>query len=167
MELKQPITIDMKAFLLEGKFDCIQMGQTKEWIKHNFPDPDSDNYMGHHLSIWLYGGIEFHFDHEQLYMIWCDNLRFMDRCKTLRVNKWLFHNLDELTLGLAQNQLNHEYCSYRVMFDRELKTTGLQIQKSRVSLWFEQEECSSEYIISAFQLCDRCYDTYDMKYQAI
>ena len=40
MQLPRPISIDMLDFLRDGRFDCIEPGQTKEWILNNFPDPD-------------------------------------------------------------------------------------------------------------------------------
>ena len=40
MQLPRPISIDMLDFLHDGRFDCIEPGQTKEWILNNFPDPD-------------------------------------------------------------------------------------------------------------------------------
>lgn len=59
MQLPRPINIDMLDFLRDGRFDCIEPGQTKEWILNNFPDPDGKCRIAD--DIWLYGNIEFHF----------------------------------------------------------------------------------------------------------
>ncbi|EHC1583774.1 hypothetical protein JT374_001857, partial [Listeria monocytogenes] len=60
MKLNKPVEIEMETFIQKGEFDCIKIGQTKEWILNNFPDPDSISNIGHNLYIWLYGNIEFH-----------------------------------------------------------------------------------------------------------
>ena len=41
MKLKTPIEIDFLGFFKTGKFDCLKLGQSKEWILNNFPNPDS------------------------------------------------------------------------------------------------------------------------------
>ena len=62
IKLKNPVNVDLFKFVTKGEFDYIENGQTKEWILNNFPDPDQIGDMGHGLSIWLYGRIEFQFD---------------------------------------------------------------------------------------------------------
>ena len=51
MQLPRPISIDMLDFLHDGRFDCIEPGQTKEWILNNFPDPDGKCRIAD--DIWL------------------------------------------------------------------------------------------------------------------
>ena len=62
MKFNQTIEINFKSFFLEGNFDCIRIGENKEWILNNFPDPDNFNDMNYSMSIWTYGSIEFHFN---------------------------------------------------------------------------------------------------------
>ena len=40
MEYKNKIKVSIKDFFLDGKFDFIEIGQSKEWILNNFPKPD-------------------------------------------------------------------------------------------------------------------------------
>ncbi|EHH6118450.1 hypothetical protein J8O47_002069 [Listeria monocytogenes] len=51
MKLNKPVEIEMETFIQKGEFDCIKIGQTKEWILNNFPDPDSISNIGHNLYI--------------------------------------------------------------------------------------------------------------------
>jgi hypothetical protein len=40
MKLPTKIPIDMREVCRTGRFDCLRIGQTKELILSNFPDPD-------------------------------------------------------------------------------------------------------------------------------
>lgn len=40
MKLSHKISIIFLDFFKTGRFDCLKLGQTKEYIVHNFPDPD-------------------------------------------------------------------------------------------------------------------------------
>ena len=71
MQLPRPINIDMLDFLRDGRFDCIEPGQTKEWILNNFPDPDGKCRIAD--DIWLYSNIEFHFGDGELVHIYSDH----------------------------------------------------------------------------------------------
>jgi len=79
--LERPVVVDLYDFIIKGAFDCIKIGQTKEWILNNFPDPD-DVENGFHMtkkgSIWTYGNIEFHFSDNILFLIFCDNFSTFD-----------------------------------------------------------------------------------------
>lgn len=73
MKLKDPIQVDLLEFFRIGKFDYLKLGQTKEWIINNFPDPDGMNTDTYESPIWVYGNIELHFnDDETLYLIYSD-----------------------------------------------------------------------------------------------
>lgn len=61
MKLNHKINIDLKAFILNGKFDFVELGQTQEWLVQNFADPDDQADMGNQIDIWRFGSIEFHF----------------------------------------------------------------------------------------------------------
>jgi hypothetical protein len=74
MHLKHKITIDLLDFIKYGKFDYIKIGKSKEWIINNFPDPDflSKSPEVYNHPIWQYGNIEFHFNNEELFLIYSD-----------------------------------------------------------------------------------------------
>jgi hypothetical protein len=77
MKLQHPIDIDLLRFFLTGKFDCIVPGQDAEWIAAHFADPDDDSDMGRGFRIQRWGSIEFHFEHNKLYL--CRFSRAWDR----------------------------------------------------------------------------------------
>ncbi len=69
MQLQHRITIDLLEFIQSAKFDYIKLGQTKEWILNNFPDPDGlqDSAEVYDNPIWWYGNIELHFNGQELF----------------------------------------------------------------------------------------------------
>lgn len=70
MDIKDKIKIDFLEFFKFGKFDFIKLGQTKEWILNNFPEPDSrfdSEMLKNGCDIWTYGDIEFHFTGQELF----------------------------------------------------------------------------------------------------
>lgn len=138
------IPIDLKAFILEGKFDCIQPGQSREWIANNFPAPDNGYDMRSKRSIWKYGSWEFHFDKEQLCLIWCDDLANSHTCPALHMDLWILKELHQLTLGHVLSQLNEAQANYSVKFDRQLKHAAVKVRKSDVVLWFEPKAEEAE-----------------------
>jgi hypothetical protein len=42
MRPDKKIEIGIFYFFKYGKFDCVKLGQTKEWFLDNFPDADSE-----------------------------------------------------------------------------------------------------------------------------
>lgn len=165
MKLNQPIDIDLKLFFLKGEFDCIKPGQTKEWILNNFADPDSnwDNEYGQ--SIWTYNSLEFHFDKDQLYLIWCDGLSHLTPCHQLNYTKWFLDDDSPLTLSYVLHILNVEAVNYKVKHNIALHIVQVKIIDSNVTLHFEQLEetkCqnSNEYEFIAFGLSHGDYETF-------
>ena len=63
MRLHAPLPIDLLTFFRTGHFDCLKIGQDRETILHNFPDPDdwSARSPMERASIWRYGNVELHF----------------------------------------------------------------------------------------------------------
>lgn len=167
MKLDKPIDIDLKKFILDGDFDFIRLGQTKEWIINNFPNPDNDSNEDLNFSIWEYGSIEFHFDGDKLFLIWCDNLSHLDECITLKIDKWIFEDLSKLTLRNVLSILNTEQSNYSIKFNQQLHNTVVKIRKSGVTLWFENIENWEDstrpdiYCLVGFGLNHPEYDTFE------
>ena len=55
------IHIDFLEFIKTGRFNCIKLGQKKDYILNNFPKPNNVWNDESENGIWLYGNIEFHF----------------------------------------------------------------------------------------------------------
>ncbi len=140
------VEIDFFEFFKNGIFDYIKIGKTKEWILNNFPNPDGFyNYGGTNLlsdkcSIWKYGAIEFHFDRNELYFIWCDNLPNLKDTSNIKLKKWFLDDLSKLTLSFVLSILNTEQMNYKITFDSDLKNSVIYIEKSNVELWFQSLE---------------------------
>ena len=150
--MTQPIHIDLKQFILEGKFANVTMGQNKSVINECFLPAISDNEMGNNLSISLYQGIEFHFDGDMLFTIWCDNLAYIKNTKKLIFNKWIVDDLDRMSLVYAIKIFSDEFVNFSIRFDNNLNNAVLKIRKSGVELWFENTSENDMCIPSEYQL---------------
>jgi hypothetical protein len=116
MTLTQPIEIDLLAFIRTGKFDSIKLGQTKEWIINNFPDPDDTNNDNFNSPIWHYGNIEFHFDNDnKLFLIFSDYIDTLTGGQSLHLQKWIFDQPKNLT---TQN-VTHHFAKERIGYKLE------------------------------------------------
>ncbi len=174
MKLKNPIQINLKDFFQKGQFDCIKTGKTKEWILNNFPDPDNFDhslFMSKKCNIWTYGALEFHFDLDELFLIWCDNLPYLKNSKSIKYEKWILEDLSKMTLLEVQKILNSEKSNYSVKLDKDSKNAIIKIKQSEVGLWFEnltetEEELPdfNEFKLIAFEKSSIDYDCFDKKF---
>lgn len=119
--------------------------------------------MGHGLSIWLYGHLEFHFDGEQLFMIWCDNLDPIDSGDSIRLEKWILNDCAAQNLTAVFNTLIGERVDIQVVHQSP-NTVLLHINPSRVTLWFETDDDNDPtgqkaYLLRAFSLIHRDNET--------
>ncbi|WP_375471081.1 hypothetical protein [uncultured Nostoc sp.] len=148
MTLLDPIDIDLLAFIKTGKFDYIKLGQTKEWILNNFPDPDDTSKGDLKSSIWRYGNIEFHFDNnDKLFLIFSDYIDTLDGGPSLRLHKWIFDRPKELSLTNVVRQLAVERISYKleyVVLPNEYTSIAIYSLGSGVKLSFVQPESDDE-----------------------
>jgi len=163
MKLEKSIEIDILEFFKSGKFDYIKLGQTKEWILNNFPDPDtrfdSDWVKERDVDIWTYGNIEFHFSGENLYLIFSDNFSFMDKLtggNSLKLNRWIFEDASKLNLIFVLKELNSNGIDYKKRMDK----LGVCVRlNSGIELTFENRDDiedlnPNEFIMSSFSKID-------------
>ena len=144
----EPINIDLLTFIKTGKFDYIKLGQTKEWIIENFPDPDDTYQDNYNSPIWFYGNIEFHFhEDEKLFLIYSDYIDTLDGRQSLRLQKWIFDEPDKLTLDNVIRHLTKERVDFKIEY-RTLSTGDttaiLEIIASHVNLSFALPENDDE-----------------------
>ncbi|WP_299435666.1 hypothetical protein [uncultured Aquimarina sp.] len=122
MKLKTPIEIDLLEFFKTGKFDYLKLGQTKEWIINNFPDPDcySPDFLTEEVNIWTYGGIELFFENEKLYLIYSDYWYEgkLESSNQIKLNKWIFEDIDKLNLAFVLKVLNTHNIDYKKKTDK-------------------------------------------------
>lgn len=88
------VSIDLLDFFRAGRFGSVRIGQTKEFILHDFPDPDDWGPTGRATGvgdarIWRYGNIELHFDGDELCMIFSDHLDELDGGPSLALDRWI------------------------------------------------------------------------------
>lgn len=164
MQLKHKITINFLEFFKTGKFDCLKLGQTKEYILNNFPDPDGspDHFMQTHKNgdIWCYGKIELHFDAEnRLFLIFSDYIDTLTGGNNLILEKWILETPQELNLINVIKHLNKENIDFEKRIEKTLGQIKIKLLKSNVNLSFLSEEISelkiadpNNYILGAFSL---------------
>lgn len=159
MKLNNPIDIDVLDFFKTGKFDYLKLGQSKEWILNNFPDPD-DFGMGEnllHAKIWFYGNIELHFDKEDLCLIFSENIHDLTGGQFLKLNKWILEEPGKLSLAYVILQLNKQRIDFFKKTERlDEEYIRLQIVDSNVWLTFINHENEftnpNDFMLSAFSL---------------
>jgi hypothetical protein len=154
MQLQHRITIDLLEFIKTGKFDYVKLGQTKQWILTNFPDPDDyqDSSGVYDNPIWWYGNIEFHFDKEELFLIHSDYIETLDGGDSLELKKWIFSDPQKLNLCYVLEQLNQQRIDFKVEHQTfgELSSVKVTICKSRVVLGFSPPEVDNEEALEVF-----------------
>jgi len=146
MKLLHPIEIDLLAFFLTGKFDCIEPGQDADWILANFADPDDMSDMGRGFNIWRWGSIEFHFESKKLYLIWCDGFHHVASSPALKVQCGWLEQPRGLSLAWVLEQLNNACVSYRVTHNPSLKQAQIRILASGVELHFEAADAQGDAV---------------------
>lgn len=125
MKLKEPIEIDFLEFFKTGKFDCLKLGQTKEWVLNNFPDPDGESdhetlKEGNGFDIWTYGDIELHFENQKLFLIYSDHWYEwkLEGGTNLRLKKWIFSDISQLNLRFVLEAFNTHNIDYKKKTDQ-------------------------------------------------
>ena len=152
MKLDKKIDVDILDFLKYGKFDYIKLGQTKDWILNNFPDPDDQS-----KSILKYGDIEFHFDENILFLIFSEDFNNfeLNGGKKINVINWIFNELSELTLINVLKLLNEKDINYKKDENKWFIKIRLE---SGVELTFDNDEIENlnknNYIMKTIGLID-------------
>ena len=157
MKLKVPIEIDLLKFFKTGKFDYLKLGQTKEWIITNFPDPDcyDTDFLTDEVNIWTYGGIELHFTGNELTVIFSDYWYpgKLDSSNQLKLDKWILEDVDKLNLLFVITELNN----HNIDFKKKTDNLGVLLRlKSGVELTFENSDDEEDLSTNDFQLTSFC-----------
>lgn len=161
MQLEHKIPINFLDFFKTGKFDYLKIGQTKEYIINNFPDPDCFNkgveFLNHN-SIWTYGNIELHFNKEnKLWMIFSDYINTLNGGDNLILEKWILEKPQKLTLLKVIEHLNKEHIDFEKRTEKTINQIKIKILKSHVELYFLPDEKKKKsnpnvYMLNAFSL---------------
>lgn len=147
----------MLDFIKTGKFGSIELGQTIEYIKANFPLPDDIWDGGDDTFIWRYGVFEFHFIQGELALLWCDNLAYLNNPdkEQFVLDKWIFKESEELTLSYFCSILDLENIAYNVkgtFFDYQNQKLPdnviLNVDDTDVVVYFENVSVDASSISS-------------------
>ena len=139
MKLNHKIDIDLKAFILNGKFDFVEIGQTQEWLAQNFADPDDRGDGREQVELWRFGTIEFYFFEKELFQIFCDGLHQLKKSRSLNIQPWVLKKYKKMTLSKFLKILNKEQVNYSVKHDSSLNNAIVKISKSQVTVYFSPE----------------------------
>ncbi|KXX70404.1 hypothetical protein [Flammeovirga sp. SJP92] len=151
MKFEQKIVIDLEEFFCKGQFDFLKLGQTKEWILNNFPNPDGleSNHSIFQDDVWRYGNIELHFHQEKLFLIFSDYINELDGGSSLELKKWFLNEKGHHTLSKVLDQMNQKHIDFHKKTNHQLKTVSLTLS-SGVKLGFglheNDEETYDEYL---------------------
>ncbi|MFT6628708.1 MAG: hypothetical protein ACJA1R_001982 [Flavobacteriales bacterium] len=139
MKTNHKIPIDMREFVLNGHFDCVKIGQTRSWLRSNFPEPD-DWLTGETIESsahWRYGNLKFVFENDRLVHIISDCFRQLDGGTHFDVRPWIlndspsFAETTQLLVGLG---VDHETRIFSI-----INRVDVRVSKSEVALSFCQE----------------------------
>ena len=91
-------------------------------------------------SIWTYGNIEFHFDDNILYLIFCDNFSIFDEVagmltdqwdagKHIDLRKWIFEKANSLKCSEVMSILNQNKINFSLFHNPNLGNVVIRILK--------------------------------------
>lgn len=153
MKFNNKIKINLFNFFSTGKFDCIEINTSKEYILNNFPEPNLIGEINESISIWRYGVIEVSFFDNEVILIMCDDIENLNAGESIELESWLLPKT-ELTLLDYQRELNDLNIDYQIINKPDNCIIDLKIIQSNVILSFynfENENLKpSEYTICAF-----------------
>ena len=159
MQLKFPLEIDLFAFFQSGKFDYVQLGQTKAWLHDNFPDPDDFGGGKTHAKakIWRYGNLEFHFENDDtLTRIYSDYIADLDAGPNIVLNKWLLAEPERLHLHHIIAAFLALKWDFAIQQIDALPAILLRLPQSRMTLWFYGDDdgktAHMDYKLQAFSM---------------
>lgn len=142
MKTSPPIDIDLRAFFSLGRFAGLKLGDSRDTVRSKFPEPDSSwdaEMQSGGFDIWTYGDIELHFETDELFLIFSDDLSDLHGGEALRLERWIFEEPDKLNLAFVRRTLSDEKIDYKMQSD----ALGVRLRlTSGVELGLPQENWS-------------------------
>jgi hypothetical protein len=136
MKLNHKIKINLLDFIKSGKFEFVTIGQNKEWLAANFPDPDFKTKPKNNSSCWGFGKIEFWFVDDELDMIFTDHLEYLNAGNAIELDKSIFNDQTKNKLKYVQSKLTQFDIDYHIRHDSNLEQIILTVAHSNVKLGF-------------------------------
>ena len=123
----EPIPVSFRDLILNERFECVQLGATKEWLSKNFPEPDNC-FPGEDpktADIWQYVNLEFHFYKDVLFMIFTDNVDTIDAGPKLQLDSWILKEGAPTYFSDWIFVLNREGLDFTVVQKQEIDQTHI------------------------------------------
>jgi hypothetical protein len=148
--LRIPLELDLREFILTGKFGFISLGLSKEELENqHFPPEGWQNGQTKETSnIWRYGNFELHFENGNLIRIFNDYLNELDGGQSIKITDyWLLKLKPPTILETMQNlnQLDINFARTSNLLKQVLITT-----EQGIKLIFEEE--NGELKLSALSM---------------
>lgn len=152
--------ISIRQFFIKGSFGEVTPGQTKEDILSFFPAPDDESDVSKDLSIWRYGNIEFHFENNVLFLIFCDYIDIMTGGKSLKLSKWFLSEYEKLDIISVIKEFNLNRMNFKLTHDGQEPAEIKLTLESGVVLHFRALDDNTNdninrYHLTAFALSGR------------
>jgi hypothetical protein len=138
--MNNKIKVKLLTFFRCGRFGIDFDSTSKDWFDCHFAKATDKSYLGSNLSIWRYDTVEFHFDGDNLFQIWCDNLEQLSSNRRISFDKWILQHPLRLTLNYVIKHLQQENITYQIdeCLDNDRQT--LLLPSSGVRLLFEDNK---------------------------
>lgn len=150
---EQKTTVDILDFFKTGFIKNITISEKKTFVIDDLGIPD-DFALGKNLEeaqVLIYGNIEFHFEKNNLYLIYCDKITGLNGGKNIHLLKKVFEK-DILTLESFIDYFIIEDIYYIIEDETDDNCISVILQNSNVKFEFYPENNSQTKILSAFYL---------------
>ena len=183
MSTSNKMNIDLKEFFIKGHINGIKPSISKDQFLAQYPKPDAfetnpelfmDSSAKRYPNIWTYGNIEFHFNKEGLFMVWCDHIGdFYGKLKggpSIELSRWFLEENTTINCINLIEILNHENLDFSRTTNKYSESIELSLS-NRVQFTFhleshwsvepelakkrKEETSLNKYTLSAFSLMDK------------
>lgn len=142
--------IDLKTFLLTGKFGPISLHQTRNEVQAQLGEPDGWGPQRDRTKadIWKYGSMEFYFSQpsNMLHTIFSDWLEPMEGGRDFEIDAWIINSHLELSAAIAALEQEH------IPFMQQTRLEESQVElrlPSGVSLLFQIDDSAETCLLAS------------------
>lgn len=120
------ISVNIKQFILTGKFGCINIGMTREQIIKLIGTPDwygiGDDESCMTCDMWIYGNIELYFNYnipgkDKLGMLFIKNLNNIDGGNIFEFDYWFFKQEEDNEIEFDTILMNFNNKDYKIVLE--------------------------------------------------
>ena len=147
MPVDGKVRVSLRDFVVDGRFDGLEIGQSKDWVAQHFVEPDGveTENLTQGCEIWRFGHMELHFFEGTLFMVFCDSFitwdkKLRDRWDAgsrIELDYWIFKKAARLNLGTVSKRLIRERITHQVIYNQDIGNSVIRIPASGVELVFD------------------------------